>query len=1077
MFDRVIRFSLKNRTFVLAGAVLLLIYGWIVIRGLAVDVFPDLNRPTVTVMTEAGGLSPEEVEVLATVPIETALNGAPGVERVRSISGIGLSIVTVEFKWGVDIMRARQLTAERLQLAAERLADGITPSIGPVSSIMGEIMLVGLYSETGATTPLEVRAAADWQVRLRLLTVPGVAQVIPIGGGVKQYQVLVSPERLRAAGFTMEDVQRAAASSQGNSTGGFIDRKSQEYLVLNLARTASADEIADTVLGVREGVPILLRNVAEVKLAPQVKRGDASIGVRDHKSGAGKVVPAVILSVQKQPGANTVTVTREIERVLAELDAKTLPDDVHVEVLFKQANFISAAVSNVEEALRDGAILVVIVLFLFLLNLRTTFITLTAIPLSFVITAVVMNLLGFSINTMTLGGLAVAIGELVDDAIVDVENVFRRLKENAHKPPAERRSVLVVVYRASSEVRSSIVFATAVVILVFVPLFAMSGIEGRLFAPLGVAYIVAILASLVVSLTVTPVLAYYLLPRAGVMKQERDGFLVRFLKNRQRSVLRWTLRHPYKVMGGAVVLVLAAAAALPLMGREFLPPFNEGTVTINLLSVPGTSLSESSHIGDVAQQLLLEVPEVVSTGRRTGRAELDEHAEGVHYTEIDVDLRRSRRGRAAILADMRQRLDRLSGVVVNIGQPISHRLDHLLSGVRAQIAVKIFGDDLDLLRRKAEEVARTMGTVSGVVDLQVEKQVLIPQYRIRVKRDQARALGVAPGALVEQLEVALAGKVVGQVLDGQKTYDILVRYQDSARVDRSAIERALIDTPSGKVPLSVVAEVVEGAGPNQISRENAQRRIIVSANVADRDLGAVVGDIKRRIAAEVDLAGHFITYGGQFESQRQANRLIGILSLFSLAMVFIVLYSHFRDYRLVLQILLNIPLAFIGSVVGILITDRVMSVATLVGFITLCGIASRNTIMMISHYIHLVKEEGEAFDEHMVVRGSLERLVPVLMTACTAGLALVPLVLAKGAPGKEILYPVAVVILGGLASATLLDLIVTPVVFFKFGRPALAKLLVRQHDELDGPPATQAPSPVAEELPHDAAEPPLPHAP
>ncbi len=1041
MFDRIIRFSLKNRTFVVAAAALLLVYGYVVIRGLPVDVFPDLNRPTVTIMTEAGGLSPEEVEVLITQPIEVALNGAPGVRRVRSTSGIGLSVVYVEFDWDVEIMRARQLTAERLQLAAERLPEGATPTMGPISSIMGEIMLVGLYSETGETKPMDVRAAADWQVRQRLLTIPGVSQVIPIGGGVKQVQVLVAPTKLAAAGLTLEDVERAAGESQSNTTGGFLERKAQEYLIRNISRTTSVDDIKATVVGVKDGVPILLGQVAEVVEAPQVKRGDAAVGVKDAKTGKSRVGEAVILSVQKQPGANTVELTREIERVLAELQEKSLPKDVRVQILFKQASFIKAAVSNVEDALRDGAILVIVILFLFLLNFRTTFITLTAIPLSFVVTAVVLKGFGLTVNTMTLGGLAVAIGELVDDAIVDVENVFRRLKDNRHKPEGERLPALTVVYRASSEVRSSIVFATVVVILVFVPLFAMSGIEGRLFAPLGVAYIVAILASLVVSLTVTPVLAYYLLPKARVMGHEKDGFLVRFLKARQRAVLGWTLAHPWKVMAGAAALVLAAGAAVPFMGREFLPEFNEGTVTVNLLSVPGTSLSESNRIGDVAQELILQVPEAVTTGRRTGRAELDEHAEGVHYTEIDVDLRSSRRSRGQVLADLRERLSRLPGVVVNVGQPISHRLDHLLSGVRAQIAVKIFGSDLDQLRAKAEEVRNAMAAVPGVVDLQVEKQVLIPQIAIRVDRQRAKAFGIQPARLTATLEAALAGKVVGQILDGQKTYDILVRYDEASRRDAEAIGGMLVDTPlGGKVKLSLVAEVIESSGPNQVSRENAQRRIVVSANVGGgRDLGAVVREIQQSIGRNVDLAGHFVTYGGQFESQRQATRLIGILSIFSLGVIFIVLYSHFRDYRIVLQILLNIPLALIGSVTAILITDRVFSIATLVGFITLCGIASRNTIMMISHYIHLVREEGETFDEKMIVRGSLERLVPVLMTAFTAGLALVPLVLAKGQPGKEILYPVAVVILGGLTSATVLDMVVTPAVFFKFGRKALAK--------------------------------------
>ncbi len=1067
MFNAIIRFALRNRTLVVAGAALLVVYGYLVVRELPVDVFPDLNRPTVTIMTEAGGLSPEEVEVLVTRPLETALNGAPGVQRIRSTSGVGLSIVYVEFDWSTDILRARQMTQERLQLAAEQLPEGVTPAMGPVSSIMGEIMLIGLYS-TGEgearTPPMDIRTAADWGLRPRLLAIPGISQVIAIGGGVKQYQVLIDPKKLAAAGVTLEEVETAAALSQGNTTGGFLDRKSQEYLVRNLARTASIDDLADTVVALRNGVPITLAQVATIVEAPRIKRGDAGVGVKDEETGVVSVQPAVILSIQKQPGADTVTLTAEVERALASAHGTVLPDDVEAKVLFRQANFIKASVSNVQEALRDGAILVVIVLFLFLLNVRTTIITLTAIPLSFVVAAVAMKLMGLSINTMTLGGLAVAIGELVDDAIVDVENVFRRLRENRHLPAEKRLPIATVVYRASSEVRNSIVYATAVVVLVFVPLFAMTGIEGRLFAPLGVAYIVAILASLVVSLTVTPVLAYYLLPGARVMAHEKDGFLVRFLKRRQTSVLHWTLRRPGWVMGGAAALVIAAVVTVPFLGRSFLPTFNEGTVTVNLLTTPGTSLSESDRIGALAESLILEVPETVSTGRRVGRAELDEHAEGVHYTEIDVDLRHSGRSREQILADLRKRLDVLPGVVVNIGQPISHRLDHLLSGVRAQIAVKIFGDDLDALRAKAEEVRAVMATIDGVTDLQVEKQVLVPQLGIRIKRDEARNRGLQPGLLVERLEAALAGKVVGQVLDGQRTYDVVVRFDDASRADRSAIENVLIDTPAGRVPLRVVAEVVETTGPNQIVRENAQRRIVVSANVGDRDLGGVVGDIQKEIAARVDMSGFYVQYGGQFESQQSATRRIALLSVVSFLLIFLVLHSHFRDVRIVLQILLNIPLALIGAVTAIWLTDGVLSVATLVGFITLCGIASRNTIMMISHYIHLVKEEGEQFDHHMIIRGSLERLVPVLMTAFTAGLALVPLVLAAGEPGKEILYPVAVVILGGLASATLLDLVVTPVVFWKFGRPALAKALARSpidKKEKEEDADLESPHPVA----------------
>ncbi len=1036
MFDRIILFSLKNRLFVVAAALLLLIYGTTVILKLPVDVFPDLNRPTVTVLSEAPGLAPEEVETLVSLPIETTLNGAPGVERVRSTSGIGLSVVTVEFAWGTDIYRDRQLVGEKLSLAAERLPKGVSPAMGPVSSIMGEIMLLGLESSSGKTSPMEMRTLADWVVRQRLLTIPGVSQVIPIGGGVKQYQVRVNPQRLAALGLSLKEVEQAVGASNENTTGGYLEAQSQEYLIRNLGRLQDPEQLLNTVVATRNGVPVLLKEVGSVGLGIFAKRGDGSVDAR----------PAVILSIQKQPGASTIELTKRIETALEEL-RPSLPKDVSMRPLFKQASFIEAAIRNVEEALRDGAILVLIVLFLFLLNFRTTAITLTAIPLSFVTAAVVFHLFNISINTMTLGGLAIAIGELVDDAIVNVENVFRRLRENRHA--AVPRPALEVVYRASSEVRNSIVYATILVVLVFMPLFALSGIEGRLFAPLGIAYIVSILASFVVSITISPALCLYLLPRAKVMAEEKDSFLVRHLKQWDRRLLEFTLPRPEIVIGAAVVLVLAAAALIPLMGREFLPPFNEGTATINVIAAPGTSLNESNRIGAIAERQLLTVPEVISTGRRTGRAELDEHAEGVHYSEIDVDFRPSKRNREVVLGDIRKRMAEIPGVFVNIGQPISHRLDHLLSGVRAQIAVKLFGNDLDLLRAKAAEIQTAMGTVQGVVDLQTEKQVLVPQLRIEGDRTALARYGLNVGDLNEALETALNGRVVSQVLEGQRTFDLLVRFDDASRGSLEAIRNALIDTPSGaKVPLSVLARVEESRGPNVIQHENVQRRIVVSANVSGRDLGRVVADIQKRVGADVKLpTGYFITYGGQFESQQSATKLIGILSLFSLAAMFLVLYAHFRSVPIVLQILLNIPLALIGSVVAIFLTGGTFSVASLVGFITLTGIASRNTIMMISHYLHLMKEEGEKFDAKMVVRGSLERLVPVLMTALTAGLALIPLVLSKGEPGKEILYPVATVILGGLISSTILDMVVTPAVFYRFGRKSAEKYLAGDSQE------------------------------
>lgn len=1040
MLNHLIAFSLRNRLFVLAASALLLVYGGFVILQLPVDVFPDLNRPTVTILTEAQGLAPEEVETLVNLPMETSLNGAPGVKRVRSNAGIGLSIIFVEFDWGMDIYRARQLVQERLQLAADKLPRGVTPTMGPISSIMGEIMLIGLKSDTGVTAPMDIRSFADWTVRQRLLTIAGVSQVIPIGGGVKQYQVLPIPEKLAAFGVSLDEIATATEKAQNNTAGGFLEGANKESLVRNIGRTTSLDDIGNSVVAIRQGIPVHLRDVAEVKFGKQVMRGDAGINGQ----------PAVILSVQKQPGVDTVTLTRKVEAALADI-GKTLPPDVKIFELFKQANFIEAAITNVEEAIRDGAIMVVIVLFLFLLNFRTTAITLTAIPLSFVVTGLYFKFAGISINTMTLGGLAVAIGMVVDDAIVDVENVYRRLRENRHA--ASPRPVLRVIADASSEVRNSILYATLVIILVFIPLFALGGIEGRLFAPIGVATIVAMIASFIVSLTVIPALSSYLLPKMKSMGDEKDGWLVRLLKGFDlRFILRPSMRHPWVVIVLALFLVAGSFALYPRMGKLFLPDFNEGTSTVNILSAPGTSLAESNRIGTIAEKLLLTVPEVLSTGRRTGRAELDEHAEGVHYTEIDVDFKKSARSRRDILDDIRLKIGQIPGIVMNVGQPISHRLDHLLSGVRAQIAVKIFGPDLEQLRLYAAEAETAMKGIPGLVDLQIEKQVLIDQLKIQVKREKAAAYGLGAGELNEQLEIALNGKIVAQVLEGQRTYNLIVRLNEAARINPAVIRDILIDTPvGGKVPLSLVAEVRESKGPNVINREDVQRRIVVSANVSGRDLGSVVAEMQKTLGEKVHLSGtYFISYEGQFQSQQEATKIISILAVFTFSVVFLLLYSHFRSAMIVAQILLNIPLAFIGALVLTYFMVGQVSIATLVGLITLAGVASRNTIMMISHYLHLMEHEGEKFDEHMIVRGSLERLVPVTMTALTAGLALIPLVLAADQPGKEILYPVAVVILGGLISSTFLDMAVTPAIFYKFGRKASEKYLARAKvDPLD----------------------------
>ncbi len=931
--------------------------------------------------------------------------------------------------------------------------------MGPISSIMGEIMLVSVSSTSGATDPLDVRALADWTIRPRLMTIPGVAQVINLGGGVKQYQALVSPDKLKQFGLTIEDVATALQKSNANTTGGFVDAQSQEYLVRNLARFYSLDELKDTVVAYREQTPVKLGDVAQVVFGAQTKRGDAGA------SGQ----PAVIMSIQKQPGASTVELTKKIDEAIKELQA-TMPGDVEINpALFRQADFITAAIGNVEDALRDGAILVVIVLFLFLLNFRTTAITLTAIPLSFVVTFLIFKAFGVSINTMTLGGLAVAIGELVDDSIVDIENIFRRLRENRqleHPQPALR-----VIYRASLEVRSSIVYATFIVALVFVPLFALTGIEGRLLAPLGLAYITSLVASLVVSLTVTPALAALLLPGMKAMKHDKEGFFVRFLKRWDERLLHSTLRHPWVVIVGAALLFVAAVATLPFVGTAFLPEFNEGSLTVNLQAQPGTSLAESDRIGTIAERLLLAVPEVKSTGRRTGRAEMDEHAEGVHYTEIDVDLKASKRDRAEVLHDIRDRLAVIPGVNINVGQPISHRIDHLQSGVRAQIAVKLFGDDLGTLRAKAEEIRNVLSTVAGATDVQVERQVLIPQVRFNVNRTAAARYGLQPGEIAETLETALNGKKVSEAIEGQRRYDVIVRFDDASRGNLDALRSVTVDTPQGtQIPVAAVADIERLPGPNQVLRENTQRRIVVSANVAGRDLGSVVGDMRARVKAQVQLPeGYFVEYGGQFEAQAEATKRLSLLTGFSLVAIFFLLLKALGDWRSAAQVMVNIPLALIGAIIALLLTGGVFSVATLVGFISLVGITSRNGIMMISHYQHLLREEGEEFNEHMIIRGSLERLVPVLMTALTAGLSLIPLALAAGQPGKEILHPLAVVVLGGILTSTLLDQLVTPAVFYKFGRPVAERIRREQAAARSGIKTDE----FGDELPPDGDAPPF----
>ena len=1039
MLDAVIKNALRYRLLTIVLAIAVMAYGSVTLSRLPIDVFPDLNRPRVTILTEAPGLAPEEVETLITFPLESVLNGATGVEAVRSSSGVGLSVITVEFGWGTDIYVDRQIVAEKIALALDRMPKGIRPQLAPISSIMGQIMHVGMTSESGATPPIEVRTLADWVVRQRLLTIPGVAQVVTMGGGRKQFQVLVDPSLLLRYDISLAEVEAAVQASNSNATGGYLNQGGNELLVRSLGRIQSLDDLTSVVIKATGDRPVVLGQVARVAEAAQVKRGDAAVNG----------LPAVMLVISKQPGADTRRLTENITRALDEL-RPSLPADIRVNPeIYQQKTFIDLSIRNVIEALRDGGVLVVVVLFLFLLNFRTTFITLTAIPLSIVITGLVFKWLGMSINTMTLGGLAVAIGELVDDAIVDVENIFRRLRENGRLPAP--KSALRVVYEASSEVRNSIVFSTILVVLVFVPLFALEGMEGKLFTPLGIAYIVSILASLLVSLTVTPVLSYWLLPSATFMDHDKDGLLLRMLKALAGWAIRTSVRYPAPILVTVAAAVAVSLGVVTQLGRDFLPPFNEGCVQVNVLLPPGTSLETSSTIAGMVDERIKKVKGVLNFGRRTGRAELDEHAEGVNASEIIISFDPdSGRGREEVLEELREELTQVPGVVVSVEQPLSHLISHMLSGVKAQVGIKLYGDDLGLLRRTAEKMKAAIADVSGVKDLMVEPQVEIPQLQIRLKRDKLMEVGLTADEINGFIETAMNGRTVSEIVQGERKFDLVVRLDDPYRVDIDALRRLSINLKGGgRVPLETVADIVEGSGPNTINRENVRRRVILQCNTAGRDLNGVVLDIQARLAPiQAELPpGYFLEYGGQFESQRQATRMIGFLSLVSLLGMFLALYTLFRSTNLALQVLAALPMAAIGSVAAIVITGQSLTVASMVGFISLSGIASRNGILLIAHYLHLVRHEGEGFTPEMVERAGRERVAPMLMTALTAGIALVPLVLAAGEPGKEILYPVATVILGGLISSTLLDFFVHPALFWCFGRAQAEKAMAAAGQE------------------------------
>ncbi|QDV73700.1 efflux RND transporter permease subunit [Botrimarina mediterranea] len=1042
MLNAIIRFSLHNRALVAALAMFLVGYGAWQASRLTIDVFPNLNRPRVVVMAEAPGMAPEEVETLVTFPIETVLNGATGVQAVRTSSGIGLSVIYAEFDWGTDIYNDRQIVAERLALANDRLPPNVKPQLMPISSIMGQIMILGMTAE-GDTSPLELRTLADWVVRQRLLTIEGVSQVIVMGGDRKQFQVLVNPDLMLRYGVTLHEVKRALQESNQNTAGGYLDEQGpNEFLVRSLGRVRTVEQIGGVVVKHRDNQSVTLSQVADVVEGPQVKRGDSAAFQRDEAdqmTGG----PAVVLTILKQPQADTRVVTDKVTEALAEM-APSLPSDVRVlPGLYQQKEFIDLAIENVFEALRDGGILVVVILFLFLMNLRTTLITLTAIPLSIAITAIVFAAFGLSVNTMTLGGLAVAIGELVDDAIVDVENIFRRLRENRTSPSP--KNPLLVVFQASVEIRNSIVYGTLIVVLVFVPLFALTGMEGQLFRPMGVSYIVSLVSSLLVSLTVTPVLSYWLLRGGRDAAEEKDGLVLRGLKAVADVVIRASLRLSWLVLVLAVAAASVAGWAMFRLESDFLPPFNEGAVQINVLLPPGTSLATSNQVATKVEERLADFDDLKTFVRKTGRAELDEHAEGVNVTEVIATVRPdSERSREEVIEEVSEALAEIPGIVVSVEQPLAHLISHMLSGVKAQVAIKLYGDDLDELRRQAEGVRAAISGVDGVRDLQVEQQVIIPQLRIEADGERLKMFGLRRADVNEFVETAMQGEVVSEVLDGQRTFDLLVRLGEDSREDVEALRRLRIELPQGgTVKLEDVARIYKAAGPNTINREQVRRRIVVQCNVSGRGLVDVVGDIQRElrpIVAELP-TGYFIEYGGQFQSQKSASRMIAVLFGVSLVAMFLVLYKLFHSANLALQVMVALPMAFIGSVASLYLTGQTLTIASMVGFISLCGIASRNGILLINHYLHLVKYEGESWSRDMVVRAGKDRLAPVLMTALTSGIGLIPLALSAGDPGKEILYPVATVIIGGLVTSTLLEFLVRPALFWSLGVRAAERVV------------------------------------
>lgn len=1025
MIDRIIQWSLANRLLVLAAAAMLLAGGgWTAMQS-PVDVFPDLTAPSVTVVAEAHGMPPEDVEREVTFPLETAMNGASGVRRVRSSTGVGISVVTVEFEWGTDIYRARQIVSEKLQTARTAMPPDLPPPVlAPVTSIMGEIMFIALTSD--AHDEMTLKTLADWDLRRRLLAVPGVAEVIPTGGQTRQYQVVAVPERLATHGITLDELREAVAAASRNAAAGFVTENNQEFLIQGVGRARDLEDIRQAMVTTREGVPVQVRDVATVRTGPAPRRGTGSYNGE----------PAVVLGIQKQPGVNTLALTQRLDAVIADIDA-SLPDGMRIETdAFRQADFINVAIDNLTVALRDGAILVIAIMFVFLFSSRATGIALLAIPLSLLVAVLTIRYLGGSINTMTLGGMAIALGALVDDAIIVVENIVRRLRENAALAEGERRSNLAVVFDAAREIERSIVFATLIIILVFLPLFFLSGVEGRLLEPLGLAYVVSLAASLLVAITVTPVLSLIALPGSRTIREAHDTRFIAWLKAAYRPLLDTAMRYWRSVMTAAVALLVVAVVGLVFAGRGFLPAFNEGSLTLSVVTLPGTSLDTSDDIGRRVEDILLEQPEVVATARRTGRAERDPHAQQVFASEIDVTLAMQDRSKEALLADLRQRFAGIPGTNVIIGQPISHRIDHMLSGTRSAIAVKLFGEELSELRRLGGEVESLVREVPGAVDVAMEEQSEIPFIAVNFDRAALANYGLRVADAAEALETAFNGTAVGRIRDGQASFDLVVRYPDSARENIETLRDTMLTLPSGAhVPFAAIADIRQARGPNTISREDVQRKLVVMANVADRDLISVVDDIRTAVADDIQLpTGYHIEYGGQFESAEAAGQRLLWLGGVVVVGIFLLLVAAFGNTREAWLVMLNLPLALIGGVAGVWLTDGIVTIASVIGFITLFGIATRNGVILVDHIGRLQRQDGLALTD-AIRQGAEERLVPILMTALATAFALIPLALAAGEPGSEIQAPMAVVILCGLISSTLLNMLVVPLMYQRFFAP------------------------------------------